>query len=335
MSESADDALFDGAALVPHRESGLIRLTGADRSTWLQGLFSNDIEALAPGAGCYSVWLTPQGRMLTDATVLSEDDSLTVEVPASLAPQVFTQLADAVFAEDVQLDDESNRWRWVGVHGPRAAAVVTRTLVGSRPSNSTVTVEALDALPEFGHLPLAHVGRLSRVSTYGVPGFLLRVPGDQVDLWMSRLRLAGATLRSVESVEYARIEAGRPAFLVDMDADTIPLEAGIEQRAISFTKGCYVGQEVIVRILHRGGGRVARKLVGLRLDAECVPQARAVIKTSRGEIGRVTSAAWSPRLQRPIALAYVHRDFVEPGTEVAVQCDGADVVATVSALPMA
>lgn len=335
MLESADDALFDSAVVVPHRESGLIRLTGADRATWLQGLFSNDIEALTSGTGCYAVWLTPQGRMLTDATVLREDDSLTVEVPASLSSQVFTQLSDAVFAEDVQLEDESDRWRWVGLHGPRAAAIVARTLVGSRPSTSTVTAESLEALPEFGNLPLAHVGRLARVSTYGVLGYLLRVPGDQVDLWISRLRLAGASLRSPESVEYARIEAGRPAFLVDMDADTIPLEAGIEQRAISFTKGCYVGQEVIVRILHRGGGRVARKLVGLHLHGSCVPQARAVIKTARGEIGRVTSGAWSPRLQRPIALAYVHRDFVEPGTAVAVHCDGADVGATVSALPMA
>lgn len=335
MLESADDALSDGAVLVPHRESGLIRLTGADRSAWLQGLFSNDIEALAPGTGCYAVWLTPQGRMLTDATVLHEDDSLTVEVPASLASQVFTQLSDAVFAEDVQLEDESDRWRWVGLHGPRAAAVVARALIGALPSTSTITTESLDALPEFGNLPFAQVGRLARVSTYGVPGYLLRVPGDELDHWISRLRLAGAALRSAESVEYARIEAGRPAFLVDMDADTIPLEAGIEQRAISFTKGCYVGQEVIVRILHRGGGRVARKLVGLRLDASCVPQARAVITASRGEIGRVTSAAWSPRQQCPIALAYVHRDFVAPGTTVAVHCDGAEVGATVSALPMA
>jgi folate-binding protein YgfZ len=120
-----------------------------------------------------------------------------------------------------------------------------------------------------------------------------------------------------------------------MDADTIPLEAGIEDRAISFTKGCYVGQEVIVRIVHRGGGRVVRKLVGLALDGPCVPTARAAVKGGRKEIGRVTSAAWSPRLRRSVALAYVHRDFVSPGTAVAVQCGGNDVDATVQPLPMA
>lgn len=335
MSESADDALFTGAALVPHRESGLIRIAGTEQASWLQGLLSNDIEALPPDGGCYAVWLTPQGRMLTDATVLREDDTLTIEVPGAVTGAVFAQLSDAVFAEDVQLADESGRWRWLGVHGPRSAAVVARTLVGSRPSNSTVTADSLAGLPEFGNAPFAHVGRVSKVATYGVPGYLLRVPADQADLWTSRLRLAGATLRSPDSVEYARIEAGRPAFLVDMDADTIPLEAGIEQRAISFTKGCYVGQEVIVRILHRGGGRVVRKLVGLRLEATCVPPARAVVRTERGEVGRVTSAAWSPRHQCPVALAYVHRDFMEPGTSLAVHCDGADVGATVSVLPMA
>lgn len=335
MLESADDALFSGAVLVPQRESGLIRVAGAERSSWLQGLFSNDIEALTDDTGCYAVWLTPQGRMLTDAVVLREGSTLTVEVPAALAAQVFTQLADAVFAEDVQLSDETDQWRTLGVHGPRAAAVVARTLVGSRPSSSTLTAETLDALPEFGHLPLPHVGRVIRSEEYGVPGFVLRVPANQLDLWTSRLRLAGATSRSLDSVEYARIEAGRPAFLVDMDADTIPLEAGIEQRAISFTKGCYVGQEVIVRILHRGGGRVAKKLVGLRLGSECVPQARDVVRTDRGEVGRITSAAWSPRQQCAVALAYVHRDVTAVGTAVSVLCDGNDVSAAVTALPMA
>ena len=114
-----------------------------------------------------------------------------------------------------------------------------------------------------------------------------------------------------------------------MDEETIPLEAGIESRAISFTKGCYVGQEVIIRVLHRGHGRVARKLVGLTLDGDGVPEAGAAIRGGDREIGNVTSAASSPALQRPIALAYVHRDFLEAGTPVTV----GDQSATVTALP--
>jgi folate-binding protein YgfZ len=334
LPESPDDVLLQGAAIVAHRDPGVIRVGGSDRASWLQGLLSNDIEGLAPGRGCYAVWLTPQGRMLTDAVVLAEDETLTVEVPGTLADQVFRQLSGAIFAEDVTLTDETGRWRAIGIHGARAAAMVARTLVGSRPSHSTLTADALEGWPEFAHAPLGHAGRVLRGSIYGAPGYVLRVPPDQADLWMSRLRLAGGTLLPAESLEFARIEAGRPSFLVDMDADTIPLEAGIEDRAISFTKGCYVGQEVIVRILHRGGGRVVRKLVGLALEGPCVPTARAAVKGDRGEIGRVTSAAWSPRLRRSVALAYVHRDFVSPGTAVAVQCGGDDVSATVRPLPM-
>ena len=100
-----------------------------------------------------------------------------------------------------------------------------------------------------------------------------------------------------------------------MDEETIPLEAGIEGRAISFTKGCYVGQEVIIRVMHRGHGRVARKLVGLLVDGETPPPPGTVVRAPDKEIGQVTSSAWSPALERPIALGYVHRDFVEPGTD--------------------
>jgi folate-binding protein YgfZ len=107
-----------------------------------------------------------------------------------------------------------------------------------------------------------------------------------------------------------------------MDEETIPLEAGIESRAISFTKGCYVGQEVVIRVLHRGHGRVARKLVGLTFDGSQVPAPGAKIRAGDREIGEVTSSTVSPALQRPIALGYVHRDFVEPGSKVSV--DGLD-----------
>jgi folate-binding protein YgfZ len=130
--------------------------------------------------------------------------------------------------------------------------------------------------------------------------------------------------------EAVRIESGRPRFGLDMDTDTIPLEAGLEDRAISRSKGCYVGQEVIVRVQDRGHGRVAKRLVGFTFDAAAaVPSAGARIASGDREIGRVTSAVRSPALARPIALGYVHRDFVEPGTGVAV--DG--VPAVVAALP--
>lgn len=329
---SEKDLLHTGAALVAHPPRGVVRVTGPDRASWLQGLLTNDVEALTPGRGCYAAWLTPQGRMVTDAVVLAEPDALTLEVPRPLADTVARSLAAAVFAEDVTIVDESAAWAAVGVHGAQAAAAVARTLAAPTPE---LTAEALAAWPEFAHAGVDGDARLARRDTFGSPGYVLRVPVDSADHWLSRLRLAGAALTPVAALDYARIEAGRAEFLVDMDADTIPLEAGLEDRAISFTKGCYVGQEVIVRVLHRGGGRVARRLVGLVLEGEAVPAARAAVSGPRGEAGRVTSAAWSPRLNRAVALAYVHRDLAEPGTEVQVACAGELAAATVRAFPLA
>lgn len=125
---------------------------------------------------------------------------------------------------------------------------------------------------------------------------------------------------SFDTFEVVRIERGIPRFLVDMDTETIPLEAGIEDRAISFTKGCYVGQEVIVRVTHRGGGRVARKLVRWKADpsAAVVPLPGSRIFAAGKDIGRVTSAAFSPSREAVVGLGYVHRDFVAAGTEVTV-----------------
>ena len=130
------------------------------------------------------------------------------------------------------------------------------------------------------------------------------------------------------TADLVRIEAGIPRFLVDMTTETIPLEAGIEGRAISMTKGCYPGQEVIIRVLHRGGGRVAKKLVGVVFqDGTALPAIGEKVKSGDREIGALTSVVVSPRLSRPIALGYVHRDFVEPGTAVTVGSSAAEIAA--------
>ena len=125
---------------------------------------------------------------------------------------------------------------------------------------------------------------------------------------------------NLDTFDVVRVERGMPRFLVDMDTDTIPLEAGIEDRAISFTKGCYVGQEVIVRVTHRGGGRVARKLVRWQAGpaAAVVPLAGSRILAASRDIGRVTSAVFSPDREAVVGLGYVHRDFATAGTEVTV-----------------
>jgi folate-binding protein YgfZ len=142
---------------------------------------------------------------------------------------------------------------------------------------------------------------------------------------------ASVTEVNLDTFEVIRIERGVPRFLADMNEDTIPLEAGIEDRAISFTKGCYVGQEVIVRVTTRGGGRVAKKLVHWLGDpsAAVVPLKDAHIRSFDKDIGRVTSAAFSPGLNRVVGLGYVKREFAESGTNVTVVWKDAPIKAVI------
>jgi folate-binding protein YgfZ len=152
------------------------------------------------------------------------------------------------------------------------------------------------------------------------------------EAFVAALQDAGAIAAVPDAIEAARIEAGYPVFGVDMTDDTIPLEAGIEQRAVSFSKGCYVGQEIIIRVLHRGQGRVARKLVGLQV-AGARPAPGAKLYLADREVGHVTSAADSPRLGA-IALGYVHRDFTAPGSALEIESATGRVPVTVTERPI-
>jgi folate-binding protein YgfZ len=153
-------------------------------------------------------------------------------------------------------------------------------------------------------------------------GFDVYAPNQDEARIFAALSAAGAVRITEETAEALRIEAGRPKFAVDMDTDTIPLEAGIEDRAISMTKGCYVGQEVIVRVLHRGHGRVARKLAWLEIEGRGIPSSGDLILAEEREVGRITSVAFSPRANALLALGYVQRDFVASGTAVTVKSGG-------------
>ena len=306
----------EGAALVERAAVAWIELTGNDRRAYLQGLLTNDIAALTPGTGCYAAMLTAQGRMLTDMRVLELGDALLLDVPAHVATAIREHLDRFIFAEDVQVADVTNARKTTGLYGPGAVEVLQRAgTEGAAPSAvnsvSRVRLAGKDAL-------------LVRSDGLGA-GFDIIAARPEMNEITSALTAAGAVSAEAEDAEAVRIENAYPLFGVDMDGDTIPLEAGLEERAISRSKGCYVGQEVIVRVQDRGQGRVARRLVPLTLDAsDPVPARGARIASGDREIGRVTSATWSPSLARPVALGYVHRDFVEPGTHVTIE--GAEAV---------
>jgi folate-binding protein YgfZ len=302
-------ALREGAVIGAIADRRQIAVSGPDRAAFLQGLLTNDIPSLTSGRGCYAAWLTPQGRMLTDLHVLESGDMILLDVPAGEAEQAAERLEQFHFTEDVQIASLAEALRAVWLHGPGAPQIL-EALAGREGSSYAAWTDYRNARVEIAGAPVV----IARIDQLGVPGYAIYADVQQGAAVTAALAAAGVRPATPATLEAARIEAGYPIFGIDMTTDTIPLEAGIEDRAISLTKGCYVGQEVIIRVLHRGHGRVARKLVLLRIDG-AVPQPGAKIVAGDREIGFVTSAAKSPRLGA-IALGYVHRDFLEPGTAV-------------------
>jgi folate-binding protein YgfZ len=299
-----------------------IAVAGKDRASYLQGLLTNDIEALVPGTGCYSAWLSPQGRMLTDMHVLESGGMMLLDVPEAVLQGTLDRLEQFIFTEDVRVGSLAGSLTGVWLHGPAAAGLLERLLQGANGLAGWQSYRHTQA--EFGDHPVSVV----RIDQLGVPGYCVYLERARELQFREALSNAGAVTSTPESIEAARIEAGYPVFGIDMTEDTIPLEAGIERRAISFTKGCYVGQEVIVRVLHRGHGRVAKRLVTLRIDGRPPSRGARLLAPDR-EVGSITSAAQSPR-SGSIALGYVHRDFVAPGTSLEVEVDGGRAQASVS-----
>src|SRR5262245_14782403 len=314
VSATAYEAARHRAAVLDRSDRGRIVVSGADRASYLQGLLTNDIVALQAGRGCYAAYLTPQGRMIAHLYVYELGDVILLTMDRAVKDTVLTKLDQLIFTEDVQLGDVTDAFAQVGIIGPDAAAIVSGILGG-------VSVETLRRLAEHANLRTMWNGEpaiVTRITDAGASGYDTFVDRVKAANLLSGVTEAGAVALDEQTAEALRIESGAPRFHRDMDEETIPLEAGIESRAISFTKGCYVGQEVIIRVLHRGHGRVARKLVGLIVSGDQPPEAGAVVRSGDREIGRITSSAWSPALQQPIALGYVHRDFVAPGTAVII-----------------
>ena len=325
MDAAASAQLYRAArrqsARIDRSDRGRIVVSGADRATYLQGLLSNDIVAIAQGHGCYAAYLTAQGRMITDLFVYELGDVMLLSMTSAVKDHVLARLEQFVFTEDVQLGDVTGTFAQTAVIGPGAAEALGAVLDDAPAETLQGFVEHANLRAHFGGQPAI----VTRITDTGEPGFDVYVERPHAAALASALESRGVVDLDAATAEAIRIEAGVPKFGIDMNEETIPLEAGIESRAISLTKGCYVGQEVIIRVLHRGHGRVAKKLVGLKFEGDAAPAAGAVVRAAERqlgdvtrEIGHVTSSALSPALGRSIALAYVQRDFVAVGTAVAV-----------------
>lgn len=295
------------SAIVFDRSLGTIALTGGDRASFLHALLTNDIASLTRGRGAYAAYLTPQGRMISDMRVIETGHRMLLGVERDVAAPLAERLDKLVFSEDVQARDITGELAVFGVHGPSAARMIQNatgiSVAGLTAPYDNVTTESLTVVRDDG---------------YGVPGYDVYVPASDAGAMRARLIESGAVAASEGTAETLRIEAARPRFGLDMSTDTIPLEAGIEDRAISFTKGCYVGQEVIIRVMHRGHGRVARRLVSMVLSGDNVPARGSKIQIGDRVVGEITSATASPKIGAPLAMGYVQREHAAPGTELRV-----------------
>lgn len=302
---------------------GVLAVRGGDRVRWLNGMISNDVARLEPGperSGCRALLLTRQGRIVADLHVLLRGDEIWLETERASVELARERLSRLVIADDVELADLGDAWVRLGVEGP-----ATRPILG--------------ALAE-------DAGDLARLAPDACAG--LRIAGadvvaaafgwsgeDAIQLFVPRAAAAAAQealVRAVEArggvaagadvLELLRVEAGRPRAGAELSEEVLPPEVRLEEEAISYTKGCYTGQEIVARL--RSRGQVAHLLVGLGLASGPAPERGAPIERDGERIGEVTSGAVSARAGA-IALGFVRRAHAEPGTRVHVAGRDAEV----------
>jgi folate-binding protein YgfZ len=319
-------ALTETAALLDFSFRGRLCLTGADRVRFLHGQVTNDIKALRPGFGCYAAVVNAKGRMEADLNVYSLEQELLLDFEPGLSGSLTQRLDKYIVADDVQVVDVATLYGLLTVQGPRAEAVIRKlTLFEQVPAEPFHILKQLDS--QAGEVYLANQPRLR------TKGFDLFVPVAALALVAERLidavRSEGGGPTGWEAFEMARIEAGIPRFGVDMDGTNFPQECGIETRALSYSKGCYIGQEVLNRI--HTLGHVNRSLVGLRLVGEATDRLSKGDKLFRAgkEVGYLTSSAGSPKLGALVALGYVRNDAQAAGTELILRTASGELGATV------
>lgn len=297
-------ALREGAAVWVRAGWEVLRLSGGDPVEFLHKYVTQEVRR-RPGQGAYGCVLTLKGGLVCDAWLLVGEGEVLALLPPGASEPARAHLRKYALLARVKLEPTAQVV--VSVWGPAAAARCAAVL-GSLPPLD----EELDHAPvEVDGAPL----RVVRDGAFGAPGYDLLVPAERAPALLDALVAAGARPVGAEAIEQVRVEAGVPLFGVDMDESTIPIEAGLEARAISYTKGCYLGQEVIARIAHRG--RVNRHLRGLRFVGECdVP---APLFLGEKEVGQLTSLVRSPRLGgAALGLGLVHRKGLEPGAALRV-----------------
>lgn len=299
-------AATEAAALVEKDWAGLIKLTGGDRVTWLQGMVTNDVARLKPGMGCYAAHLTPQGKIVAHMQILAAEEALWLSLERSAVLPLMAGFDKLLIMEDVQMTDASDEYSVLGLLGRNASSVLTSWL--GEPPN-------LDN--RYSHRTVDNC----RVVSSDL-GFDIWVPRPQADRVVRAIAQAGATAIEHGTWDVIRTEAGIPVYGVDIDSTTTMPEIG--ESGISYDKGCYIGQEVVAKVKYIG--HVNRRFVGLVVAGHDIPEAKSVVRKSGREVGYVTTSLLSPMLHKPIALGFVSLGAYTPGSQVEVGSQTATIV---------
>jgi len=321
----AYDAIANGAGIATLDDRLIVRIIGDDRIPFMHGMCSNDVKGFATGAVAPALILTEHAHIIADFFVYAEADALLIEIDRVLWPKARLHLEKFLVADDVEFEELGNL-AVIDIEGPAAAKVV-----------ATVTGEAAESLPPWRHLEFEGM-RCANLPRFAGPAFTLCVERAQlastIEALSERGRSAGVrdiALVAAETLEIVRIEHGVARVGVDTAEKTIALEARLDA-AISFSKGCYLGQETIERATARGG--LKKKLFGLHIEGDRLPLAGAVIVLEGKEIGRLTSVAESPRLGI-IGLSILHHSAWAAETRVVIVEAAGESVANVCELPFA
>lgn len=313
--------------LLDFSNRAIFEFTGADRLSYLQGLISNDLRVASSGEGIYAAFLSQQGKVLGDCRVLTSDDRFIVDIWEPLKPKIFAHLHRYLVADEVEIADLSDRCAILSIQGPKSETLLEELL----PRDQQPQTNLAHSIAEVGGVEM----RICRYSHTGEDGFDLMIPLADVESMARELTEIASTYSArwvgTDAYEILRIEAGIPRYGADITDDNLILETGLTH-AVSFNKGCYLGQEVVERI--RSRGHVNKNLTGLIIGGKKPPPAGSKILSGEKEIGTVTSSVYSPAFDSPIALGYVHRDHRSRGTQLLVRYDAELLVnATVTELP--
>jgi aminomethyltransferase len=316
-------AVRQASGVVDRGGAGVLEVTGRDRATFLHAMLSNDITRLAPGRGCAAALLDVHGKVQAPLLVWALEERLLLVSPPGLAEPTRATLDKYLFSEKAALRDATGEFALLMVAGPEALARARRVAGAEVPaeiwSHVATRIDGVDVRLVRGG------GETGETEVW-----VLAPRAADARLWES-LTSAGVRPVGLTASEALRIETGTPRWGLDVDP-TVLLPEIPSGHLVSHTKGCYLGQEVVVRIRDRG--HVNRLLRGLLLEGEVAPAPGDPVRSGDTEIGRVTSAAWSFGLKRPVALGFVRRQQAEPGTAVTVVTGGRTVPGVVSALPM-